>query len=80
MDACSLRAIPVAARLVHALHRLAPVGGEPVFLPVALQTPGGELRWQLELSEAGAEELLRLLEAGDCLPTAAPVRHLHPVP
>ena len=59
MTARMLRAVGLAVRLAHLLRS---PDAEP-FLTATIQTPGGELRWQLELSEATVERLTRLLEA-----------------
>lgn len=78
MNDRSLKAVAAGARLAHLLNDLDPDGraAEP-FLPVVLETPQGELRWDLKLSETAIERLTQLLEAAR--PQPAPVRSLRVV-
>lgn len=61
-DERAVRAAALGHRLARLLKALDP---DPTdgFLDVYLQTPSGAFRWDLTVSEAGVEQLTRLLEA-----------------
>jgi hypothetical protein len=66
--------VAAVIRVGDAVKEFAPLDGQEPLMLLPLQSPGGELRYEIPLSEDGVARLLALL-GGDALPA----RHLRVV-